>query len=64
MKKLIKIIYKIYKTPNNDKKGKKTYVPDNTTYLKPHKAAVATPVKRPTGKTIPERNQWVNYTLA
>ena len=33
-------------TPNQEEKPK-TYVPDNKTYLKPHKAAVAMPENGP-----------------
>ena len=36
-------------TPSNGK-GPKTYVPDNKTYLKPHKAALATPENGPKEK--------------
>ena len=37
-------------TPNHEEKGPKTYVPDNKTYLKPHKAAVAMPENGPQEK--------------
>ena len=36
-------------TPNEEKRPK-TYVPDNKTYLKPHKAAVAMPQNGPQEK--------------
>ena len=37
-------------TPKNEEKRPKTYVPDNKTYLKPHKAAVAMPKNGPQEK--------------
>ena len=37
-------------TPNHEEKGQKHNVPDNKTYLRPHKAAVAMPENGPQEK--------------